>query len=498
MYRNITLCKDVSLLVTERIKDVEKAATQYTPLIVFNTGKTKLLFNDTTLAILICSLWLTTDAPCGMQLSTPWARQKGTFLAPKPQPLSRAILIYLPLECWTWVALLSVCIIFSLVLHIVGRLLPTQNRYRSIRLCFLNTFRTLMLNGVPGFPTQVSLRWLLVGWSFFSLLTTTVYSSGYTSLLTSPLYSPPIDTLGDLLEQGIYWGEESENTFAYLIRESGNSKLIEFGNRFKRELTPRDRENRILKGNYAIFSKVMASAFVTETERLSQRARRMLRVMEEPVFTFYVGIGLRTNSPYETVIDSTIVRLHGAGLLEFWQRLIIQKLGYRYMNTFFTLQIDDDNIHALTLNSVLGAFSLLGVGLVIASVVYVVEITTRGGRRECGGLSAALSIGVPVSTAHRWVQLSREGVEHHRPGSGRRRISTPEQNAALVAEAVRNPFQSVSAIRTNSQLPGSTETAQWHLKDEQLFARIAAKKELLKDEHKLFRLAFAEENINRN
>ncbi|PSN41334.1 hypothetical protein C0J52_20910 [Blattella germanica] len=90
--------------------------------------------------------------------------------------------------------------------------------------------------------------------------------------------------------------------------------------------------------------------------------------------------------------------------------------------------------------------------------------------------------------------MSKVGrFEHRRPGSGRRRVSTPEQNAALVAEAVRNPFQSASAIRTNSQFPGSTRTALRRLKDEQLFARIAAKKELLKDEHKLFRLAFAEE-----
>ncbi|PSN52023.1 Non-specific lipid-transfer protein [Blattella germanica] len=110
----------------------------------------------------------------------------------------------------------------------------------------------------------------------------------------------------------------------------------------------------------------------------------------------------------------------------------------------------------------------------------------------------ALSIGVPASTAHRWVQLSREGVEHRRPGSGRRCVCTPEQNAALVAEAVRNPFQSASAIITNSQFPGSTQTALQRLKDEKLFARIAAKKELLKDEHKLFRLAFSEENTNRN
>ncbi|PSN52206.1 hypothetical protein C0J52_12762 [Blattella germanica] len=96
------------------------------------------------------------------------------------------------------------------------------------------------------------------------------------------------------------------------------------------------------------------------------------------------------------------------------------------------------------------------------------------------------------------VELSREGVEHRRPGYGRGRVSTPEQNAALVAEAVRHPFQSASAIRTNSQFPESIRTAIRRLKDKQLFAHIVAKKELLKYEHKLFRLAFSEENTNRN
>ncbi|KAJ4441254.1 hypothetical protein ANN_11108 [Periplaneta americana] len=87
---------------------------------------------------------------------------------------------------------------------------------------------------------------------------------------------------------------------------------------------------------------------------------------------------------------------------------------------------------------------------------------------------AARRIGIPVSAVHRWVQLSREGIEHCPPGSGRRRVSTPEQNAALAAEAVRNPYQPASAIKTNSHFPGFSRTLLQHLKDAELFTCIAA------------------------
>ncbi|KAJ4440814.1 hypothetical protein ANN_10660 [Periplaneta americana] len=71
-------------------------------------------------------------------------------------------------------------------------------------------------------------------------------------------------------------------------------------------------------------------------------------------------------------------------------------------------------------------------------------------------------------------------VEHRRRGSGRRRVSTPKQNGDLVAEAIRNPHQSASVIRSNCHFPGSSRTFLRRLKDAGLFARIAAKKEYLK------------------
>ncbi|KAJ9578269.1 hypothetical protein L9F63_005490 [Diploptera punctata] len=323
----------------------------------------------------VCSIWLRAEPQIGIQHSFPYSRQKVTLLAPKPQPLPRALLLYLPLQFWTWIILLSTLLSFGLMLKGTTRLLQYFNYYQNVQHCFLDACRILLLSSPPRLPQPTALRYLLIAWAFFSLLTTTVYSSGFTSLLTSPLYSDPINTIQDLLDQNIQWGDQSLD-FNDLIEKSDNYKLIKFGQKFKREILPEDREKRITQRNYAIFCKVFSKSFVTESEKLSPKAREILRVIEEPVFLFYIGIGLRENSPYKSYFDSTILRLEQAGLTDFWQHFTIYSLGYHYMSDFFNLQ---NEIHRqpLTLNSLQGAFCLLVIGLIIAGFTFICEILLK-------------------------------------------------------------------------------------------------------------------------
>jgi hypothetical protein len=200
-----------------------------------------------------------------------------------------------------------------------------------------------------------------------------VYSSGFTSLLTSPLYSQPINTIQDLLDQNIYWGDQRDDILKN-IKYTGNSQLQEFGRRFVMEYSPTDRENRILREKYAIFCKVLSNTFVTESEKLSPKIRQTLRVMNEPIFTFYVGIGLTENSPYKSYFDSTITRLQQGGLTDFWQQTVINKLGFHFMKSFFTLYTDGIVRRPLSFKAILGAFYLLAIGLLIAGCAFLCEI----------------------------------------------------------------------------------------------------------------------------
>ena len=120
---------------------------------------------------------------------------------------------------------------------------------------------------------------------------------------------------------------------------------------------------------------------------------------------------------------------------------------------------------------------------------------------EKGGLSASTArelCGVPMSTATEWLQKYwRDGQVERRKGTGIRRVSSPAQDAALVAEAERNPFFCARDLKVATGFPGQRNTIISRLKAAGLWAWHAAVKELLNDENKLYRLAFAESNVDR-
>jgi len=77
---------------------------------------------------------------------------------------------------------------------------------------------------------------------------------------------------------------------------------------------------------------------------------------------------------------------------------------------------------------------------------------------EGEGLSASTAgelYGVPKSTARAWLQkYRRDGQVGRRRGMGLWRISSPAQDAALVAEAQRNPFISAGDLKAATGFPG--------------------------------------------
>ncbi|XP_069698479.1 probable glutamate receptor [Periplaneta americana] len=325
--------------------------------------------------VAVCSLWLTVTPPKGLQMSAPWTRQKGTFLVPKPWPLPQAIILYLPLEIWTWAILVVALLVFTLIMYSTAKLLRTGggSRYLNLHTCLLDAVRVLVLNSPPKFPRPTALRYLITSWSFFCLLITTIYLTGYTSLLASPPFSPPINTVNDLLEQNIYWGDR-DNFLLPLLHGASNPKLLEFANRFVLETAESDKEKHILQGRYAVFTKALSTTFVTDTERLSDRARHKLRLMKEPTFTFYVAIGLRQNSPYKLSLDRTITQLQDGGILSHWQNLVIQNLGYHYMSLFFQSDQQENKQTPLSFSSVQGALCILGIGLLLSCFTCLLEV----------------------------------------------------------------------------------------------------------------------------
>jgi len=120
---------------------------------------------------------------------------------------------------------------------------------------------------------------------------------------------------------------------------------------------------------------------------------------------------------------------------------------------------------------------------------------------EKGGLSASAAgelYRISISTAREWLRkYRRDGQFGRHKGTGLWRFSSPAEDAALVAEAERNPFFSARYLKPATGFPWQKDTIISRLRAAGLRARHAAVKELLTDEHKLYCLAFADSNVDR-
>jgi len=88
------------------------------------------------------------------------------------------------------------------------------------------------------------------------------------------------------------------------------------------------------------------------------------------------------------------------------------------------------------------------------------QVYSRTRYRSCWGgrLSASTAgelYGVPKSTARAWLQkYRRDGQVGRHRRTGLWRVSSPAQDAALVAEAQRNPFVSARDLKAVTGFPG--------------------------------------------
>jgi transposase-like protein len=118
---------------------------------------------------------------------------------------------------------------------------------------------------------------------------------------------------------------------------------------------------------------------------------------------------------------------------------------------------------------------------------------------EEGNLTAAEAgrrYGVPDRTPRRWIERYRE--TRRRADTGFWRVSSQDEDARLVDEARENPFLNSVQLKRNTAFPGCRRTVRNRMTEAGLRYRSLAVKENFSEEHRLYRLAFAEDNVDRD
>lgn len=381
----------------------------------------------------MCSTWLSEEHYKSYDLSKYYDFQCATFLVPKPTVITQASSIYLPLSRFVWSLFIGCLLLTGLLYNFLFQVMTrfnsvkrffTEKRSISGELYYLSTALLDAVNiatshGLPRIVPKVPIQILTISWVLISLLLGTAYTTKYTSLLTSPRHSQPIDTLKEFIEQGISWGELGERDgMVAELKSTENKYYIDLANRMTAETSLSERIKKLEAGNYGrlvkvpliflwchlktvkkqkpptltvefyfrksfriipflsyLFFQILSNNFVTDTDTFANHTS-FLRLMRECVFKYYSVFSFRRRSPYTHYVSKEISKYIENGMTQFWLRQMNVKYGKSYMTALFDTHIDklQKSPTPLELANLVGAFYLLGIGLLFALVTFLIEL----------------------------------------------------------------------------------------------------------------------------
>lgn len=142
-------------------------------------------------------------------------------------------------------------------------------------------------------------------WILLSLIIGVVYSTGYTSLLTQPISTKPVDNLNQFLENGMYWSATSAtggpNSLASTFEETGVQKLVQLSKRTFNKTSPDGINNE----KNALFVKIITNRFITDINSTTDPTYS-LRIMKNCFLNYYSAVAFKKFSCYTKYFDDKL------------------------------------------------------------------------------------------------------------------------------------------------------------------------------------------------
>ncbi|XP_017774907.1 PREDICTED: uncharacterized protein LOC108561472 [Nicrophorus vespilloides] len=358
----LDIIKEVFGDVEFTVHGVEERVSLYT--IVLNDSLTKKT------DVSMCSQWQSVLAKTEVDISFPYTQMCITFLVHKPQLVPSSRFVYQPFKLELWLGIFFLLLMISFVARILRKMYGFYLIVTMGNIC-MKALQILVLQGIK-FPNG-ALRCLLFFWLITTVLLSTYYSAGFASTLTSPGYSKPINTLQDMVDEGIHWGGPDMGNYKTLegFPKAALEKLLE---NYELEDNFDVVNSRLRTKKYATYVKIFPNVeFVTDTEFLDSYGQRNLKVLLDCAAEYFMVFGLPKSSPHTAILDKKIQAFSAHGFINHWtSKALTPEL--KYMKNYFTKSSSVART-PLNLIKLQGAFYLLIVGSVISLIAFCVEQT---------------------------------------------------------------------------------------------------------------------------
>nr|XP_014289206.1 glutamate receptor ionotropic, NMDA 2C-like [Halyomorpha halys] len=314
----------------------------------------------------------------------PYLNTKITLLVPKPAQKAEWRIPFLPFSLTLWVLQVLSIVLAAAVMFVVNKVsshiaqgLMLGGEFATGGGIFLRALAMSLLQPPPNrLPSGSPLRRFFTIFEVLFLFFTTIYSGALSSVLTVPLYYPPIDTPQQLYEAGIPWAAD-HYAWVFSIQGATEQPFKALTERF--EAHSHDTLISLLKkGGYGFGIEIMPAGHVTQTKYLNGEAILNHHVMKHELYTTSLVMNLRKGSAYTEKFNNLIGKLLDAGLLLLWETdVTLTYLSSRLQTALKISEGTKVEVHhptKLKLTHIQGAFMFLVFGLFVSFAVFMLEI----------------------------------------------------------------------------------------------------------------------------
>ncbi|XP_045621118.2 ionotropic receptor 21a [Procambarus clarkii] len=311
-----------------------------------------------------------------VDMTVPYDMEFGCFITPLPKPLPQWVALVYPFSSQVWWLTLAFLMAGTPLLYLASRLAHyfLQDETTWATNLGNNLFYGTAIffgMGMPKLPESDVTRGYFIMWVWYGLLVTVVYRSALTAFLTIPLEPPPINTLNQLAGSSLpAWGAPGL-TFKKMLEENPDPTVQRLARRYLPVSDAQEGITLTAQGKYALMENRQFLEYTIATSYTNQHGEETLHVMKECFLPFRIGMAMPKRSPYKPNFDKIVTRVVEAGLVRKWFHDILFMSRHRGSD-----EDQDTRSGAFSLDNLQGAWLLLGAGLLVSLVAFLLESLT--------------------------------------------------------------------------------------------------------------------------
>ncbi|XP_055524863.1 uncharacterized protein LOC129718272 [Wyeomyia smithii] len=297
--------------------------------------------------------------------SSPYWQTQFVFVVPEElAAVSSLEQLVKPFQWLVWIlVVVSLVVVYGVIFGLNHSPVGRFDRYPLLAL-----FRVIIGDSLPRIPRGNFFRFLLFLWLYYGLIIRESYKCFMIGYLTEREPLTDISSLEALVHGGYQLGV-TQNLKRLLFEGSFHyhDKLL-----FYSDDEYREGFERVIKSQKRIAMITLPEVIVDFNRQNPFRLN--FRICDENVLSFHYSVYFQRSSPLVPRFSVWIGRIVQAGITEKWRR---ENLNKRYLTT----SLNDQRMTVLTNGHLFSGYVFYAMGLLLATVVFVLEILTKRNRR---------------------------------------------------------------------------------------------------------------------